>query len=356
MDHTFAVIMAGGVGSRFWPTSRAKQPKQFLDLTGSGQTMINGTVERVARSIPLERIVVVTGRAIEEDAAKLLPELPRENILAEPVGRNTSACIGWAAVQIARRDPEAILAVMPSDHLVADQVQFQQKMQLAVEQARTGALVTFGVTPTAPRTGFGYLELGGETAPSVHRVERFVEKPDRPTAEQYLKAGNFVWNSGMFFFRASRILDEIGGQLPELKAGLDEIEGAIGTGDEAAVLDRVYPQLPEESIDYGIMEGASDILCVPVSFGWSDLGSWAAAYERSEKDDRANAIEGDAITVNAEGNLVRVGTEKLVALVGVRNLVVVDTGDALMICARENAQDVKKVVTTLKKTDRRDLL
>ena len=356
MDKTYAVIMAGGVGSRFWPASKSKTPKQLLDLTGSGKTMIAATVERLAPQIPPERVLIVTGRVIVDEVAACLPEVPRGNILAEPQGRNTAHCIGWAALHVKKRDPEAVMAVMPSDHLVAKVDAFKNYAQTAVDAARGGALVTFGIVPTGPETGFGYIETGAQTAPGVKEVKRFVEKPDLETARRYVASGNFVWNSGMFFFTAQKILDEIGSQMPELKAGLDKIDAALLAGKEQEVLGDVFPTLPAESIDYGIMENAQGILSVPVDIGWSDLGSWAAAYEMSPKDDAANAVDADTVLVDASGCLVRAPKEKLVALVGVENLIVVDTGDALLVCGKDADQDVKKVVEALKKEGRTELL
>ncbi len=356
MKHTYAVIMAGGVGSRFWPSSRAASPKQLLDLTGCGSTMIASTVSRLQPDIPPERVIVVTGQVTLDAVAAALPMVPRENILAEPTGRNTAPCIGWAAVHVRQRDPEGVLAVMPSDHLVADTKRFLSSVRTAVETARDGAMVTFGITPDHPETGFGYIEMGDEMVDGVRGVVRFVEKPDLETAERYLAAGNFTWNSGMFFFSAEKILSEIGRQMPELKSGLDEIDAALTAGKEEEVLQRVFPSLPSESIDYGIMEGAAGIRCVPVDFGWSDLGSWGAAYELSAKDESGSAVDADVVTVDMKNCLVRAPKDKLVAMVGVEDLIVVDTGDSLLVCRRERAQDVKKIVDELKARDRRDLL
>ena len=356
MNNTYAVIMAGGVGSRFWPASRAAEPKQLLDLTRSGRTMIAATVERLQPDIPPERVIVVTGEITVGKVAECLPAVPRENILAEPVGRNTAPCIGWAAVHVRHRDPNGILAVMPSDHLVADTETFLASVRTAVSAANEGSMVTFGITPDHPETGFGYIEMGDETRPGIRRVERFVEKPDLKTAEAYLAAGNFSWNSGMFFFSAQKILAEIERQMPKLHAGLEEIAAALAAGDESEVLHRVFPNLPAESVDYGIMEGAEGILCVPVDFGWSDLGSWAAAYDLSAKEGEGNAFDADVVDVGSKGCLVRAPKEKLVALVDVEDLVVVDTGDALLVCRRDKAQNVKKVVDELKARKRKDLL
>ena len=356
MKQVYAVIMAGGVGSRFWPASRAKTPKQLLDLTGSGRTMIAATVDRLIPDIPPERVLVVTGEITKDAVAEALPELPAENILAEPTGRNTAPCIGWAAIHVRQRSENGILAVMPSDHLVADRDAFLQAVNTAVSSAESGVMTTFGIVPDRPETGFGYIETGDEISPGLVAVKRFVEKPDLATAEQYLAKGNFLWNSGMFFFSAKSILGEIDRQMPELMAGLDKIDHAMNAGREQEVVAQVYPSLPSESIDYGIMEGARKIHCVPADFGWSDLGSWEAAYDLSDKDGAENAIEGDVIAVDTNGCLVRAPKDKLVAVVGVRDVVVVDTGDSLLICKRELSQDVKKVVAELKKQGRKVLL
>jgi mannose-1-phosphate guanylyltransferase len=356
MEHTFAVVMAGGVGARFWPESRARTPKQLLDLTGEGRTMIAATVARLFPEVPPERVLVVTGEITADECARALPAVPRANILAEPAGRNTAPCIGWAALHAVHRDPEAVLAVVPSDHLVADEAAFRSSVKTAVAAARTGALVTFGVTPDRPETGFGYIEAGDETAPGVRAAKRFVEKPDLATARRYLAGGSFLWNSGMFFFGARRILDEIRASMPALAAGLDEIAAVVGTARESEVVSRLYPSLEAKSIDYGVMEKARGILVVPVSFGWSDVGSWDAAYDRSSKDAAGNALAAGTVVVGAEGCLARAPAGKLVALVGVRDLIVVDTGDALLVCRREGSQDVKAVVDALKARGRGDLL
>ncbi|MBN2525127.1 MAG: mannose-1-phosphate guanylyltransferase [Deltaproteobacteria bacterium] len=356
MENTYAVIMAGGVGSRFWPASTSQSPKQLLDLTGSGKTMIAATVERLAPHIPPKRVIVVTGRITQKAVQDALPHVPKENILAEPMGRNTAPCIGWAAVHVRHRCKNGVMAVMPSDHLVANKDAFHASARLAISAAQKGSLVTFGVRPNAPETGFGYIETGDEVSLGVNQAIRFVEKPNLEKAKEYLKAGNFMWNSGMFFFTAEKILSEIEKQMPDLKAGLDKIEGALQSGNESAVLEQVFPTLPSESIDYGIMENAGGILCVPVDFGWSDLGSWAAAFELSTKDGNNNAISADAVAIDSKKCLVRAPKDKLVALVGVEDLVIVDTGTALLICKKDQDQHVKKVVETLKAKGRTDLL
>lgn len=356
MDKTFAVIMAGGVGARFWPASRAARPKQLLDLTGGGASMIAATLARLEPDIPARRVIVVTGRATADAVRAALPALPEENVLAEPVGRNTAPCIGWAALHARRISGDAVLAVLPSDHLIRRPEELRAAVRLAVGAARRGGLVTCGITPDRPETGFGYIELGEPIEDGVRRVVRFVEKPDLATAKGYLASGRFAWNSGMFFFTAERVLDEIARQMPELMRGLDEIDAGIAAGGEAAVVDRVFPRLPAQSIDYGVMEKADGISCVPVDVGWSDLGSWSAAHDLSPKDADGNAFGADVVAVDARGCLVRAPSDVLVALVGVEDLVVVGTGDALLVCRKDRAQDVKRVTDILKDRGRRDLL
>jgi mannose-1-phosphate guanylyltransferase len=344
------------VGARFWPASRAARPKQLLDLTGSGATMIAATLARLAPDIPKERVLVVTGRATADAVREALPSIPRENVLAEPVGRNTAPCIGWAALHARRRSKDAVLAVLPSDHLIRKPAEFRAALRTAVRAARTGALVTCGITPDRPETGFGYIELGAPVTDGLRRVVRFVEKPDLDTAKGYVASGRFAWNSGMFFFSAERVLAEIARQMPELMRGLAAIDAGIAAGDERAVVDRVFPGLKAQSIDYGVMEGAAEIACVPVELGWSDLGSWSAAHDLSPKDADGNAFSADVVAVDAHGCLVRAPSDVLVALVGVEDLVVVDTGDCLLVCRKDRAQDVRPVLDILRDRGRSDLL
>jgi mannose-1-phosphate guanylyltransferase len=348
--------MAGGIGSRFWPASRSSHPKQLLDLTGSGQTMIAATVARLTPLIPPQQVFVITSQKIRDAVSQELPDVPGANIIAEPAGRNTAPCIGLAALIIRRIHPEAVMAVMPSDHLVKDIPSFQRAMTVGIRAAAGGNLVTFGIRPSSPETGFGYIETGDEAAPGVRTAVRFVEKPSLELAQTYLRSGNFVWNSGMFFFKATAILNEIQQRLPELFQGLSIIDQAIGTPEEAAVIAAVFPTLPSVSIDYGIMEKADGIHCVPVDFGWSDLGSFEAAWDRSEKNAQGNALAKEHIAIDSHNCFVRAPAGKIVALVGLDDVVVVDTGDALLICRKDRAQDVRHVVSALASSGRDDLL
>ncbi|MBI2392659.1 MAG: mannose-1-phosphate guanylyltransferase [Deltaproteobacteria bacterium] len=350
--------MAGGSGTRFWPASRAHRPKQLLPLGGGTESLLAATVARIAPIVPTERTLVVTAAVLADATRRELPSLPAENLLAEPSPRNTAPCIGWATRTILARDPEAIIAVLPSDQHVDDPAGLRASMQSALEVAKVRALATIGIRPTRPDTGFGYIETGGfvPEVDGAHEVSRFVEKPDAARAREYLASGRFLWNSGMFFFRARAMDEAIRAHLPELARGLDAMIG------DAAVRE-VFPALPSISIDYGVVErvGATpgQVGVVPGDFGWSDVGSWESAWELAAKDDAGNALPEGAIAVDARRNLVRLegsARGKQVALVGVEDLVVVETDDALLVLPRGRAQDVRAVVEALKAKGRNDLL
>ena len=344
LPKTYAVIMAGGAGTRFWPASRADRPKQLLALGADPEEpLLAATVRRLSPLVAPENVWIATGAHLAEATARVLPAVPRANILAEPVPRNTAPCIGWATSILARQDPDALVAVLPSDHFMSDEPGFRATLERALAAATAGHLATIGVVPTRPETGYGYIELGEPLAgaqPGTFAVARFVEKPDRARAEQYVRGGKHLWNAGMFFFRARTMLRAIEQQLPELAEGLAEIERG---GDLAAI----FPRLPSVSIDHGVMEKASGLAVVKGDFGWNDVGSWESAWELGAKDAAGNVLPAGAIAVDAQGNLVR-AADKLVALVGVKDLVVVDTGDALLVMPRERAQDVRAVVDALK--------
>jgi mannose-1-phosphate guanylyltransferase len=342
-----AVIMAGGSGTRFWPASRRDRPKQFLPL-GGDRSLLEVTIDRLAPLVPIERVWVVTGAHLVERVRECVPALAPDHILAEPVGRNTAPCIGWAASRIARDDPAALLAVMPSDHVVTEPAALREAMQIALTAARGGELVTMGIRPTRPETGFGYLEMGEAVEPSVHRARRFVEKPDLERAAEFLRSGNHLWNAGMFFFRADAILERIRDDLPELADALRAFDEAAARGEEDRAVSERFASLPNVSIDHGVMEKAPRVLVVPVSCGWSDVGSWQAAWELAPHDAHENALSSDSIAIDTSGCYVMAPKEKVVALVGVSDLVIVDTADALLILPRDRAQDVRAVVEALK--------
>ena len=347
-DKAYAVIMAGGSGTRFWPLSRSSQPKQFLALGPDDRSLLRATAERVWDMLPAERTFVVTSEQLRAQVEKQLPELQPRQILAEPVGRNTAPCIGWAATHLKRIDGDAIMAVLPADHYIGETEAYVDTLRRGLEAATHGDYVTIGIRPTRAETGYGYIEVGSEIDPGVFRARRFVEKPDRQRATQFVASGRFLWNSGMFFFLASRILDAIDQHLPGLGKELQRYDEAARAGEEAAVVQETYAGLPAVSIDHGIMEKVDAVSVVPGSFEWSDLGSWTSAWELAPRDDYANVLPPEGIAVHASGNYVNVPEGKLVALVGVDDLVVVDAGDALLIVPRDRAQNVREVVEALR--------
>ena len=347
-----AVIMAGGKGSRFWPRSREKRPKHLLDIFG-GKTIIQETVSRILPFVPPEKIRVVTGESHAESLIRQLPELPRENILVEPVGRNTAPCIGWAAVEIAREDPDEVLAVLPSDQIIVDADRFRSTLEAAAEAAAKGDfLVTIGIPPAGPETGYGYLECGEAVfsvrGEKVFRVASIREKPDRKTACRCLALGCFLWNSGMFVWRAGSILRAIERWMPELHVGLLRLREHPPRELPGEDFRKMYENLPAVSIDYGVMEKADNVLTLRGDFGWSDVGSWDALWEISEKDGCGNAAACRLVGVDSTNVLVH-SPKKLVALVGVKDLIVVETEDALLICRRGASQEVKKAVEEIER-------
>ncbi len=343
----FAVIMAGGSGTRFWPASREHLPKQFLKIT-SDRTMLEETLERVERFAPFDQTYIVVGRLHAELTRQLLHDNAAK-VLVEPMGRNTAACIGLAALHVRRISEDEPVVVLPADHFIADVESFAQTIRAAAEVARDRAIITLGIKPDRPETGYGYIHTGGQDGQSLghpyFKVRRFVEKPDYETALGYLASGDYLWNSGIFIFTARTILDEIKTCLPALYGGLMEIESAIDTPAYDAVLEGVYPKLESISIDYGVMERtAQPIYVFKADFGWSDVGSWQALYElrSGEHDDRGNLPLGDAMVVDADRNLVFSNTDRKIALLGVEDLVVVDTPDAVMVAKLARSQDVKR--------------
>ncbi len=356
MPQVHAVILAGGSGTRFWPASRRHTPKQLLPLAGrSDEPLIAATVRRIEPLVPADRVWISTGTSLVDATLAALPRVMPSHVIAEPVARNTAPCIGWASATIARTDPDAIVVVLPADHFIGNEPAFREALDTAIRAAEEGYIATIGIVPTRPETGYGYIERGTTLSPGVHQVTQFVEKPTRERAEKLLAAGNYLWNGGMFFFRASVMKAAIAEHLPALAAGLDAIDQAAARGDEARVLGEVFPTLPSISIDHGIMEKAKRIAVVPGDFGWNDVGSWQTTWEMSEKDAAGNALPPGSVTVDAHGNLVRDlttaahTTPKRWALIGVSDLVVVETDDAVLIVPRERAQDVRAVVDALAK-------
>ena len=349
-----AVIMAGGAGTRFWPASRAETPKQLLPLGADpNEPLLAATVRRLAPLIAADHVTIATGKALVDATARVLPDVPRAQLLAEPTPRNTAPCIGWATATILRRDPDALIAVLPADHYIPDEAGFLRVVSRALEGAAAGHLTTIGIVPTRPETGYGYIEVGDPLGTGFVGVRRFVEKPNRERAEEFFRGGRHLWNAGMFFFRGRVMMEAIAAHLPELARGLEAIDQAAASGDETKALDALFPKLPSISIDHGVMEKAAGLAVIKGDFGWNDVGSWESAWELAPKDALGNALPEDAIAVDAHGNFVcdrtTGGKKRVMALVGVTDLVVVETDDAVLIIPRSRAQDVRAVVDELKK-------
>ncbi len=351
------VILAGGSGTRFWPLSRRKLPKQLLPLA-SKKPLVQETFERVLPLAPPSQTLVVCGAAHAKPIGRLLKKLPAKNVLVEPAPRNTAPAIGLAALVALAKDPDAILVVLPSDHAVDDDKGFAATVQIAAAAAEQGALVVIGVRPTRAETGYGYVKVGEAYARErrAKKVLAFVEKPDRVKAESYFGAGDYLWNAGMFVFRADRILEELRAHLPAAAKALDAIAPTVGTkGFEKAVA-KHFPAAPSISIDYAVMEKAHEIAVVPAEFGWSDLGSFGSIPDVRAADAEGNVVEGDALLLDANGNLVIGHADRKIVLIGVDDLVVVDAGDALLVCRRDNSQEVRKAVEALEESGDEQLL
>ncbi len=364
LENFFPVLMAGGSGTRFWPRSRRARAKQVLSLQGE-QSMIQQTMERLLPLASPERFWVITNDLLAETLREQLSTVPARQMLLEPVARNTAPAAGLAAFLVERIAPEAVLGVFPADHVVEDEAEFRKTIRRGVELAKEpGVMVVLGVHPTRPEVGYGYIELGQQTAPGVTRVRRFTEKPNLTRAEQMVAAGNFVWNSGIFLWRASTLANAIREHLSETAPYLEAIAEAWGTSEFDAKFAELYPKCENISLDYAVLEprstkgeSQSRIYCLPASFGWNDLGSWAALFEhQAANGSAANIVEADGdYAWQAHRNYV-FSPKRFVALVGVDDLVVVDTDDALLIASREHSQEVGRVVRHLKSIAREELL
>jgi mannose-1-phosphate guanylyltransferase len=343
----YAVIMAGGVGSRFWPRSRKENPKQLLKIFGEN-TMIQDTVARLNGLVKNENIFIITNKIQALRVRNQLPQLPSENIIDEPFGKNTAPCIGLASVIIKQKDPDAVTVVLPADHLIFDVEKFKKRIEQAADYAyESGGLMTIGIIPDRPETGYGYIQFESEEVkPGIHKVSTFAEKPNLATAKRFLASGDFLWNSGMFIWKVSAILNEIKKYMPDLFEALNEIEEAFGKDDFDKTLTRIYGQLAKISIDYGIMEHSRNVFLIKGDFGWSDVGSWETVYQLSEKDEDGNAKFGDIYCEKTKNSYIY-SLNKFSAVVGLENVIVINTPDALLVCNRENAQDVKSVVDYL---------
>lgn len=355
-----ALIMAGGRGERFWPKSRKNLPKQFLSLTSDGKTMIQLTVERISPVVSLENIYISTNTSYKKLVMEQLPGIPEENILCEPVGRNTAPCIGLAAVHIRKKLGDAIMMVLPSDHLIKNNVMFLDVIRDAATAAEENTnLVTIGITPSYPETGYGYIQFDSqnlkECTSRAYKVVNFKEKPDLSTAKEYVASGDYLWNSGMFIWKVSSILSNMENLMPAMYDGLKKIENSIGTTDQEQVLESEFINFKSESIDYGIMEHAKDIYIIPGAFGWDDVGSWLALERINSTNEFGNVVNGNVISIDTKNSIIH-GNEKLIATVGLKDIIIIDTEDALLICDKDSTQDIKKVIENLKICNRNEYI
>ncbi len=346
-QHSYAVIMAGGIGSRFWPKSRANKPKQYLSLVEDG-SLIQNTAARLKGLFPDDKIYIVSTRAQQPLLQEQLPWLPPDQIIFEPMGRNTAPAIGLSAIHLLHKDPDAVMVVLPADHRITKTNVFLKKLQIALDvvQKEKEALVTIGIKPGYAATGYGYIETGEAWQPDVFQVKRFTEKPDRERAESFIRHGGYYWNSGIFVWRAATILKHIEQFMPEWYDGLMEIRNAIDGDDIMQVAETVYQRLQGQSIDYGVMEHASTVFMVRGEFGWSDLGSWDEVYNNSEKDENNNVIKGQPLLKNVKNSYIET-SNRTVSIIGLEDIIVVDEPDALLICKRDHSQDVRWVVSEL---------
>lgn len=341
------VIMAGGSGTRFWPLSRKSRPKQFLPLA-TQNALISDTSTRLKGLASSKDVWVVCGKVHAPQVKKLVKGIKGDHILVEPAARNTAPAIALAAAHVFAKDPDGIVVVLPSDHHIANPAAFRDVLAQAADLAQDGSIVTVGIKPTRPETGYGYIRVGEPIVGDARKVAAFVEKPNVDTARNYLSSGNYLWNGGIFVFRADSMLEAIGKHMPEMTAGFSKIRAAIGKRTYAKVLAKEFPRLPSQSIDYGVMEKASNIAVIPGDFGWSDLGSFAAIPEVREADEKGNVVSGKlAFALDCENSIV-LAKDKPLAVIGMKDVVVVDAGDAILVVPKDKSQDVRKAVDALK--------
>lgn len=350
-EHTYCVIMAGGVGSRFWPMSRSAYPKQFLDFLGLGRTLLQQTYDRFLGICPPENILVVTNAEYASIVQEQLPALKAGQILAEPSRKNTAPCVAYANEVIAARDPKALIIVAPSDHLVLKEEAFRETVRIALKQAEgSDCLVTLGITPNRPDTGYGYIQFDEDdrtSHPRVKRVKTFTEKPDHPTAIKFVQSGDFLWNAGIFIWSLESIQRAFNLHLPEMAARFAEGGKAYGTKDEAAFIRDVYDTCESVSIDYGIMEKAENAFTVISEFGWSDLGTWGSLYTHLPKDPNGNAVIGNVRLYDCDRSVIHAHDDRLMVLQGLEDYIIVSTKDALLVCRKQDEQKIKQFVADL---------
>ena len=353
MENIYSVIMAGGIGSRFWPVSTSKYPKQFHDILGTGETLIQQTFRRLKKISAPERILVVTHRNYRSLVLEQLPEIPEENVILEPARRNTAPCITYAAFRIAATDPEGIMLVAPSDHLITNEDEFARVSRLAAEKAQSSRkLFTLGIKPHRPDTGYGYIQfidLKEEPGSEVKKVKTFTEKPDEQLAREFIDSGDFLWNSGIFIWSIKTFMLEINEHLHDLYTTFESGKEHFGQASEKEFLEEVYPSCDNESIDYGLMEKSGHVYVIPSDFGWSDLGTWGSLHTHVELDEDNNAkLNEHIMSFDTRNSIIKIPKDKLAVVEGLDGYIVVDEEDALLICKMENEQHIKAYVSEIK--------
>lgn len=344
--------MAGGIGSRFWPMSRTDYPKQFLDILNTGRTLIQSTFDRFALFIPKDHIYVVTTEQYKDIVAEQLSDLPKENILCEPSRKNTAPCIAYISYKLQQINPEANLICAPADHIILEPENFKKTCLQALDfTAHIKGLVTLGIKPTHPNTGYGYIQYDqAAVSENVYKVKTFTEKPDKELAKTFISSGDFLWNAGIFVWQIKNIIKAFETFLPEMHEVFDGDKTSFNTPDEKEAISRIYPLCVNISIDYGVMEKADNVYIIPSSFGWSDLGTWASAYDNLEKDYLENAVAGsNVMIIDATKNIIHADNKKLVLVQGLDDFIVVDTPDVLLICKKDKEQAIKEYVAEVKR-------
>ena len=353
MDNTrYCIIMAGGIGSRFWPISRRTMPKQFLDMLGTGKSFIRHTYERFAKIVPPENFLVVTNGSYKPLVLEHIPEIDEDQILSEPVGRNTAPCIAYAAWRLRVAAPDATMIVTPSDHLILDEDEFRRAIVESAEFAeRQRALMTIGIRPDRPATGYGYIQVANQVRleqKAVYKVKTFTEKPNLELARSFVESGEFFWNSGIFIWKVDAIMENFERLLPDMHQMFASIAPSYGTPQEQQSIERIYPECRNISIDFGIMEKAGDVYVRCSDFGWSDVGTWGSLYQHSAKDADGNVAPAENMLYDTKGCIVKVPAGKLAVIEGLEDYIVVDSGDVLMICPKSGEQNIKKFIDDVK--------
>ena len=350
MNNRYCVIMCGGVGSRFWPYSRTNKPKQFIDFLGTGKSLLQLTVERLEGIVPNENIIMLTNAQYAGLIEEQLPQISKEQILLEPARRNTAPCNAWAAYHIKALNPDAVIMVAPSDHLILNREAFRESVLRAFEFVESrDALLTFGVKPNRPETGYGYIQLGDRIDANFSRVKTFTEKPDLSLAKVFLESGEFYWNSGMFFWHVDSILRAVRELAPDIAARFEAGASLFGTPGEQGFINEMYASCANISIDYAIMEKAINVCVERVDFGWTDLGTWGALYDVSDKNDQGNVTQHSrALLVNSHDNVIVMPPDKLIVASGLDNYIIADAGDALLIVPKDEEQKIRQYVNEVK--------